>query len=151
LGARSRVRAAAVITRASSVERYAEVDCGTVVEDSTVLPFTCLGAGLDLARSIAGFGRIAHLPRQVEVEIADPRLLAMRPVSPARRAAGNLVSMASLLLRSLPAVLSPSPSEEGVGAPTLNSEKSKDSAVGQPLFAREHERDFVMARRYGNR
>ena len=151
LGARSRVRAAAVITRASSVERYAEVDCGTVVEDSTVLPFTCLGAGLDLARSIAGFGRIAHLPRQVEVEIADPRLLAMRPVSPARRAAGNLVSMASLLLRSLPAVLSPSPSEEGVGAPTLNPEKSKDSAVGQPLFAREHERDLVMARRYGNR
>lgn len=151
LGARSRVRAAAVITRASSVERYAEVDCGTVVEDSTVLPFTCLGAGLDLAQSIAGFGRIAHLPRKVEVEIADPRLLAMRPVSPARRAAGNLVSMASLLLRSLPAVLSPSPSEEGVGAPTLNPEKSKDSAVGQPLFAREHERDFVMARRYGNR
>ena len=150
LGARSRVRAAAAITRASSVERYAEVDCGTVVEDSTVLPFSCLGAGLDLAQSVAGFGSIAHLPRNVEVEIADPRLLAMRPVSPARRAAGNLVSMASLLLRSLPAVLSPSPSEEGEGAPTFNPKESKDSAVG-PLFAREHERDFVMARRYGNR
>jgi NDP-sugar pyrophosphorylase family protein len=151
LGARSRVRAAAVITRASSVERYAEVDCGTVVEDSTVLPFTCLGAGLDLAQSVAGFGSIAHLRRNVEVEIVDSRLLAMRPVSPARRAVGNLASMAGVLLRSLPTVLSPSPSEEGAGAPTLNPEESKDSAVGQAVFAREHERDFVMARRYGNR
>ncbi|MCI0351005.1 MAG: hypothetical protein L0Z53_16385, partial [Acidobacteriales bacterium] len=52
IGARSKIRAAAVVTRASSVERHTEVDCGTVVEDSNVLPFTYQGAGLDVAHAV---------------------------------------------------------------------------------------------------
>ena len=72
VGLLARIRSGAVITRCSSVERHAEVDCGTVIENSTVLPFSYVGAGLDLAHSIAGMGRIVNLHRDVTVEIVDP-------------------------------------------------------------------------------
>src|SRR5256885_813574 len=69
VGSFARVRSGAVITRCSSVERHAVVDCGTVIENSTVLPFSYVGAGLDLAHSVAGMGRIVNLHRDVTVEI----------------------------------------------------------------------------------
>ena len=37
--------------RTACIEHHAEVDCGTVVENSTILPFTCVGAGLDVMHS----------------------------------------------------------------------------------------------------
>src|SRR6185312_5958068 len=76
VGSLARIRSGAVITRCSSVERHAEVDCGTVIENSTVLPFSYVGAGLDLAHSIAGMGRIVNLHRDVTVTIVDPKLVA---------------------------------------------------------------------------
>ena len=44
-----KVRAAAVITRCSVLEHHSVVDCGTVIENSSVLPYTTIGAGLDVA------------------------------------------------------------------------------------------------------
>ena len=85
VGSMARIRAGAVITRCSSVERQAVVDCGTVVENSTVLPFSYVGAGLDLAHSVAGMGRIVNLHRDVDVEIADPKLIASMPVASSKR------------------------------------------------------------------
>ena len=73
LGAYARVRALAVITRGSVVERNAEIDCGTVVENSTVLPFSRIGAGLDVSFSVVGFRHIYHLQREVAVEVADAK------------------------------------------------------------------------------
>jgi hypothetical protein len=64
-----------VITRCSSVEHHAQVDCGTVVENSTVLPYCYVGAGLDLAHSVAGFGTVANLRRACTVSISDEKLL----------------------------------------------------------------------------
>src|SRR5581483_3340400 len=60
IGAGARVRAAAVVTRCSSVEHHAEIDCGTVVEDATILPHTYVGAGLDVAHVVLGHGRLSH-------------------------------------------------------------------------------------------
>ncbi|MGO9517645.1 MAG: hypothetical protein ACLPND_11415, partial [Candidatus Korobacteraceae bacterium] len=88
IGAHARIRDAAVITRASAVEHHAQVDCGTVVEDSTLLPFTCLGAGLEVAHSVSGFRRLIDLPRKTEVEINDGKILGMRVLSPILRFAG---------------------------------------------------------------
>jgi hypothetical protein len=85
VGSLARVRSGAVITRCSSVERHAEVDCGTVVENSTVLPFSYVGAGLDLAHSIAGMGRIVNLHRDVTVTIADRKLLGSMSVAAGKR------------------------------------------------------------------
>ena len=90
----ARIRAGAVITRCSSVERHAEVDCGTVVENSTVLPFSYVGAGLDLAHSVAGMGRIVNLYRDVDVEIVDPKLIASIAVASSKR---FLVSAADVI------------------------------------------------------
>jgi len=75
IGESARIRAGAVITRCSSIEHHVQVDCGSVVENSSVLPYSYVGAGLDLAHSVAGMRRVANLRRDVTVEIADPKLL----------------------------------------------------------------------------
>ena len=85
VGSLARIRSGAVITRCSSVERHAEVDCGTVIENSTVLPFSYVGAGLDLAHSIAGMGRIVNLHRDVTVTIFDPKLIASMSAASGKR------------------------------------------------------------------
>jgi hypothetical protein len=85
VGSMARIRSGAVITRCSSVERRAEIDCGTVIENSTVLPFSYVGAGLDLAHSIAGMGRIVNLHRDVTVTIVDPKLVASMSVASGKR------------------------------------------------------------------
>jgi hypothetical protein len=75
VGPAARIRASAVVTRCSAVERHAQVDCGTVVENSTVLPYVYIGSGLDLAHSVAGNGHIANLRRNATVPVSDPKLL----------------------------------------------------------------------------
>lgn len=98
IGSMARIRSGAVITRCSSVERHAEVDCGTVIENSTVLPFSYVGAGLDLAHSVAGMGRIVNLHRDVTVTIVDPKLLASMSVASGKR----LMTSAAEVLAYLP-------------------------------------------------
>jgi hypothetical protein len=98
IGSMARIRSGAVITRCSSVERHAEVDCGTVIENSTVLPFSYIGAGLDLSHSIAGMGRIVNLQRDMTVTIVDPKLMASVSVAPGKR----LMSSAAEVLTYLP-------------------------------------------------
>ena len=90
---------------------YAEADCGTVVEDSSLLSFTKIGPGLDCSHAVAGFERLAHLPRAVEVEIADPRLLTMVSPSPARRATTHAFALAGFITRALPGLFRSAPSE----------------------------------------
>ena len=101
IGARGKVHAAALITRGSVLEHHAEVDCGTVVENSTLLPFTRLGAGLDVTHSLVGFRRLAHLRRNVEVEITDARLVDMVPLSPLSRLAGSTAALFAFLPKQI--------------------------------------------------
>lgn len=75
VGSYARVRSGAVITRCSCVERHAQVDCGTVVENSSVLPYCYVGAGLELAHSVAGFSQISNLRRSCTAPIVDEKLL----------------------------------------------------------------------------
>jgi hypothetical protein len=98
IGSMARIRAGAVITRCSSVERHAVVDCGTVVENSTVLPFSYVGAGLDLAHSVAGMGRVVNLHRDVDVEIVDPKLISSLSVASSKR----LLTSAAEVITYLP-------------------------------------------------
>jgi NDP-sugar pyrophosphorylase family protein len=101
IGANAKVRAHAVVTRCSSVERDSCVDFGVVVENSTVLPHTSIGAGLDIVHSVVGFRRVAHLARQAEVEISDPKLInAASTIAPVR-AMAHAVSLATFLPRQL--------------------------------------------------
>ena len=75
IGARSKIRAAALITHGSCVEGHCEVDCGTVIDDAHVLPFTYLGPGLEVGQAFVDGGRLLHLARNLELQIRDPRLL----------------------------------------------------------------------------
>jgi NDP-sugar pyrophosphorylase family protein len=84
IGRYARVRATAVITRCSALEHHTEVGRGTIVEDATVLPYTKLGAGLDVAHAVVGFGKVASLRRRVEVEITDSKLVGSVLSAPLR-------------------------------------------------------------------
>jgi NDP-sugar pyrophosphorylase family protein len=76
IGADAKVHAGAVITRMSCVERNAEVDLGTMVENSSILPLSYIGPGLDIAHSIVGYSKVANLLRNATVAICDPKLTA---------------------------------------------------------------------------
>lgn len=97
IGAHAKVRANALVTRCSVVEHHAEIDYGTVIEDATVLPYTYVGPGLDITRSVVGSCRVASLDRNVEVELADPRLLRALPASAGRRVLTQAASLATFL------------------------------------------------------
>jgi NDP-sugar pyrophosphorylase family protein len=97
IGPQVKLRAAAVVTRCSALESHSEVDCGTVVEDATILPYTYVGAGLDVGHAVVGFRRLAHLRKKVEVEITDPKLVNMISLSAPVRAAGSAASLLTFL------------------------------------------------------
>jgi hypothetical protein len=95
IGLAARIGCGAVITRCTSIERHAQVDCGTVVENSTVLPYVYVGAGLDLAHSVVSASHIANLRRRVTVDVSDEKLLGQVSFTAGRK----LLSLA----RGLPA------------------------------------------------
>jgi hypothetical protein len=157
VGAFARVRTGAVITRCTSIEHHAEVDCGSVIENSTVLPYCYLGAGLDLAHSVAGMRQVANLRRDVTVEIPDPKLVDLISATNGK----NFLNSAAELLASLPRA-----AWEGIFAPAkqpepdLNTALRKTSpalgsAAGYETPACDTEAahkfpDMVVARRYGH-
>jgi hypothetical protein len=63
------------VSGGSTIERQCKVDFGTVIDGSCILPQTYVGMGLSLANVIAGNGKVYHLGRDVEVGIADQRLI----------------------------------------------------------------------------
>ena len=75
IGRGTRVRAAALITRFSNLERRCLVDYGTAIEDSSVLPYTHVGKGLDVAHAVVEGGRLVNLSRNVAVTIRDANLI----------------------------------------------------------------------------
>jgi hypothetical protein len=101
IGAYAKIRASALITRSTVVEHHAEVDCGTVVEDSTLLPYTYVGAGLDVMHSVVGFRRLSHLVRNVEVEISDRKLVGMPAINVVSRLAGSTAALFAFLPKQI--------------------------------------------------
>jgi hypothetical protein len=159
IGAGARVRAAAVITRCTSLEHHSVVDCGTVVENVTTLPYTYLGAGLDVTHSVVGHSRLWNLKRNVEVEFVDARLIGEAPSNAPLRALGSLVSLASFLpAQLLRGIFAPSHREippslpEAIQAPAaaLESPAATMKASAPSVDAGEFPANLVIARRYGN-
>jgi hypothetical protein len=152
----ARVRSGAVITRCSSIEHHAEIDCGTVIENSTVLPYTYIGAGLDLAHSVAGMRTIANLRRNAVAEIADTSLLAHVPAT----SGGSFFKAAAAFASSALSQLWPFPATKPAPEPDLNTALRQTSpALGSAAGFRTPACDtkaadelagLVVARRYGN-
>jgi hypothetical protein len=159
IGAGSRVRAAAVITRCTALEHHSVVDCGTVVENVTTLPYTYLGAGLDVTHSVVGQSRIWNLKRNVEVQFADARLIGEAPTNAPLRALGSLMSLASFFpAQLLRGIFAPSHREyppslpEAIRTPAaaLESPAPTMKASAPSVDAGEFPATLVIARRYGN-
>ena len=157
VGSLARIRSGAVITRCSSVERHAEVDCGTVIENSTVLPFSYVGAGLDLAHSIAGMGRIVNLHRDVTVTIVDPKLVASMSVASGKRlitsAADALTYLPRLALQGMFGAAKAAPSD--LHTTLRKTSPALGTAAGFETSACDTEAshkfpNMVVARRYGH-
>ncbi len=156
IGRQARIRTGAVVTRCASVEHHAEVDCGSVVENSSVLPYCYVGAGLDLAHSVAGMRQVANLRRNVTVEISDPKLIDLISVTSGKK----FLSSAAELLTYLPRAAWTSISGTRQPEPDLNAALRKTSpalgkAAGYEAPACDTEAahkfpDMVVARRYGH-
>ncbi len=155
IGEHARIRAGAVITRCGTVEHHAEIDCGTVVENATVLPYSYIGPGLDITHAVAGANKLLHLPRNVEVEISDPRLMDVRSQYAPLRALNSAASLAAFLpvqlLRGLFAKSHREPPSElpaavAAPSPALQSSAGFESSAEASSFPAH----LVVARRYGN-
>ena len=69
IGDRTVVRAGAVVGPFASVERDCIVDCGTRVEESSVLPSTYIGPGLLIRRALVNGGHLEDLQRGVIADV----------------------------------------------------------------------------------
>ena len=72
----ARVREGSLVTRFTSVERGCTVDCGTTVENASILSHTYLGAGLDVAHAVVCGDRYFSCKWDEAVQIADRRIIA---------------------------------------------------------------------------
>jgi NDP-sugar pyrophosphorylase family protein len=158
IGAGAKVCKSAVITRCSNVERNGFVDCGTVVENATVLPSSYVGAGLDVSHAVVGFRRIAHLNRKIEIEVHDRRLLAPAPKAAAWRLAGMAAAAMEFLQHGWRPVRVPAPAAAPELPPGIaiepesaeistSNERQQIAVEGQSI---EYPNNVAALRRYGN-
>jgi len=153
IGAGCKVRDASVVTRGSSLEQHSEVDCATMVDNSSVLPYTRIGAGLEVERSVVGFEQVHSLQRDATVKIEDPHMIALTN----GRASAQLFTAASWFLNFVPNVFwklffEPRTEQmERAESSLLDKHTAIDDA---PLAAAESQpksyREMVVTRRYGN-
>jgi carbonic anhydrase/acetyltransferase-like protein (isoleucine patch superfamily) len=153
VGANAKVRASALLTRGSTVEHHSQIDCGTVVENASILQTTVIGAGLDVTHSVAGFQRIWNLRRAVEVEIYDRRLVATLRSAPVR-VLNNAAEIAWIFSKSMVQTVL---GRKASRTPDLRDAVCQPAAV---LKKAEHAHantddgmpaaDLLSVRRYGN-
>ena len=90
IGCGTKIREATLITRLSGIERNCSVDCGTVVEDSSILANTHVGIWLDVCHAVVKGNKLLSLGRDVVIEISDPSV--MRSSNSVRRATAGVRS-----------------------------------------------------------
>ena len=157
IGAFAKIRTHAVITRCSSVEHHAQIDCGTVCENSTVLPFCVIGAGLDLAHSVVGAGVLANLHRDVTVEIADPKLVGYIPAAAGHRLLNAALELTAYLPKQVWQGLfgksEPQPDLRTAlhqTSPSLGSAAGYETPACDADAAEKFPSDLAVLRRYGH-
>ena len=101
IGPSSKIRAGALITRGSSIEHHCVVDCGSVVEASTLLPLSYLGAGLDLTHSVLGSRRVFSVKHNAQLEVGDATLVSMLPNTSALRTLNHAANLITFVPRQI--------------------------------------------------
>lgn len=153
VGRRTRVRLGAVITRGSSLEHHCTADCGTIVDDTSVMPYTAIGPGLDVSGAVVGEGRLLHLKRNVCIELNDPRLVREQPA----RLPVRLFKGTARLLSYLPQQVWRGAKMNGAREPAIGSGacvKDFNTAFGKGVKGKPElphlTPDLAVMRRYGN-
>ena len=75
IGCGAKVLEDALVTRFSCIERDCCIDCGTVIEDSSILANTHVGIWLDVCHAVVKGNRMLSLGRDVMIEISDSSLM----------------------------------------------------------------------------
>lgn len=158
IGSFARIRSGAVITRCSSIEQRAQVDCGTIVENSSLLPHSYIGAGLELAHSLAGFSCIWNLRRDCAVRITDSKLLRHSVASSRNRMLSSTAELISYLPRQFwRGIFGPSPAPNPdlnhalrQNSPSLGAASGYRAPACDSQAANEFPSNFVVARTHGN-
>lgn len=75
IGRGSEIKPDAVITRFSTIEKDCCVDCGTVVEDSSILANTNVGIWLDVCYAVVSGNKLFSLGRDAAIEISDTSIM----------------------------------------------------------------------------
>jgi hypothetical protein len=92
IGKGTRIAVCGRVGPGSAIEDNCEIDAGTSVSESWILPGTYVGLGLNVRRSIVGPQRIFHLDRETEVAVSDRRLIGATQSLPLLKAAAGLRS-----------------------------------------------------------
>ena len=108
VGGGSRLRAGAFVAGGSSIERHCDIDCGTVIENSSVLPKTYLGPGLHVSQSVVNGSRLTHLGRNLEVDLSDTNLIGLAGSRTSRRILETLGSLFTFGSEPAPTLSTPS-------------------------------------------
>lgn len=158
IGSLAKVRAGAVITRCSSIEHHSQIDCGTVVENTTVLPYSYVGAGLDLAHCVVGVGEVVSLRRNAVVPIADGKLIGHIAATSGRKLLGAATEFFAYLPRQawqglFGATRAAEPDLNMAlrqTSPTLGSAAGYQAPACDTEAADKFPASLAVARRYGN-
>lgn len=93
IGSGATISEQCLVTRCSNIERNSYIDYGTAIEDTSVLPSTYVGIGLDVSHSIVDGESLLNLDRGVALQIGDPSVIRQhKPVTGDRRLWASLQS-----------------------------------------------------------
>jgi hypothetical protein len=101
LGREAVLRADTLVTRFSAVERSCDIRENTVIEDTSVLPNTRVGKGLNVAHAVVDENKLFPLRQPIVVEIHDSRLLGRTLPLEAANSGGRGADSSSLAQRLL--------------------------------------------------
>lgn len=152
IGAFCNVHRDAVVTRGSSMEHHSELDRGTVVDNSSLLPYTRVAAGLDVTQSVVGFGQVHSLEHQVAVDVEDTQLIGNTYQYYPLRAFSTfnwLIALLPTILRKY--VFQPRPEHARAASEVLHSTAPilSDTSLASGSEAKSY-REMAVTRRYGD-
>jgi len=110
IGARCIIGAGATIGPFASIEHDCHVDCGTTVEQSTILPYTYLSPGLLVRNAQVDGGRIEEFDRDAVADLEPAGLAAHIPRPRSSRYDSLAPVISALSRRAIPFWRSSSPS-----------------------------------------
>jgi NDP-sugar pyrophosphorylase family protein len=153
IGTSAKIRAGALITRGTSIENHCVVDCGSVIESSTLLPLSYVGKGLDLTHSLLGSHRVFSVKYGAEMDVEDATLISTLPSTSALRTLQDAANLVAFIPRQIVRSIfgEPKQRESQVDSTCPSSGTFEPASVVPPVNKRNMPSSVVAGvREYGN-